>query len=56
MCIVSYVTSGAASLNCSVSGPQSRSGRYGELKIFDPTRTRTPTSLVVQPVASRYTD
>jgi hypothetical protein len=25
-----------------LGGPQSRSGRYGELKIFDPTGTRTP--------------
>jgi hypothetical protein len=25
-------------------------------KILDPTRTRTPTSSLVQPVASRYTD
>jgi hypothetical protein len=24
-------------------GPQSRSGRYGEVKILDPTGTRTPT-------------
>jgi hypothetical protein len=39
-----------------LGGPQSRSGRYGEEKIFDPTGTRTPTPLVVQPVASRYTD
>jgi hypothetical protein len=34
-----------------LGGPQSRSGRYGEVKIFDPTGTRTPTPLVVQPVA-----
>jgi hypothetical protein len=39
-----------------LGGPQSRSGRYGEVKIFDPTGTRTPAPLVVQPVASRYTD
>jgi hypothetical protein len=37
-------------------GPQSRSGRREEEKIFEPTGTGTPTSLVVQPVASRYTD
>jgi hypothetical protein len=36
--------------------PQSRSGRHGEVKILDSTGTRTPTSSVVQPVASRYTD
>jgi hypothetical protein len=39
-----------------LGGPQSRSGRYGEVKNFDPTGTRTPAPLVVQPVASRYTD
>jgi hypothetical protein len=38
-----------------LGGPQSRSGQHGEVKILDPTGTRTPTS-VVQPVASRYTD
>jgi hypothetical protein len=38
-----------------LGGPQSRSGWYGEVKIFYPTGTRTPASLVVQPVASRYT-
>jgi hypothetical protein len=32
-------------------GPQSRSGRFGEEKILDPTGIR-----IVQPVASRYTD
>jgi hypothetical protein len=26
-----------------LGGPQSRSGRYGEVKIFYPTETRTPT-------------
>jgi hypothetical protein len=39
-----------------LGGPQSRSGRYGEVKILDPTGTWTPTPLVVQPVASCYTD
>jgi hypothetical protein len=39
-----------------LDGPQSRSGRYGEVKIFYPTGTRTPTPSIVQPVASRYTD
>jgi hypothetical protein len=34
-----------------LGGPQSRSGRRGEEKILVPTSTRTPTSLVVQPVA-----
>jgi hypothetical protein len=28
----------------------------GEVKIFDHTGTRTPAPLVVQPIASRYTD
>jgi hypothetical protein len=36
-----------------LGGPQSR---YGEVNISDPTGTRTPAPLVVQPVASRYTD
>jgi hypothetical protein len=40
----------------SLGRPQSRSGRYGEVKIFDPTGTRTSAPVVVQPVASRYTD
>jgi hypothetical protein len=39
-----------------LGGPQSRSGRYEELKIFYPTGTRTPPPRVVQPIASRYTD
>jgi hypothetical protein len=39
-----------------LGGLQSRSGRFGEGKIFDPTGTRTPTPSIVQPVASRYTD
>jgi hypothetical protein len=39
-----------------LGGPQSRSGPYGEVKLFDPTGTRTPAPLVIQPVASRYTD
>jgi hypothetical protein len=40
-----------------LGGPQSRSGRNGEMKIFCPTGTRTPASfLIVQPVASRYTE
>jgi hypothetical protein len=37
-------------------GAQSRSGRRGEENILDPTGTQTPTSSIVQPVASRYTD
>jgi hypothetical protein len=39
-----------------LGGPQSRSGRRGEEGILDPTGFRTPTSSVVQPVASRYTE
>jgi hypothetical protein len=27
-----------------LGGPQNRSGRHGEVKILDPTGTRTPTS------------
>jgi hypothetical protein len=38
-----------------LGGPQSRSGRYGEVKIFYPTGTRTPVPQVVQPIAqSQY--
>jgi hypothetical protein len=37
-------------------GPQSQSGRYGEVKLFYLTGTRTPAPLVVQPIASLYTD
>jgi hypothetical protein len=37
-----------------LGGPQSRSGRHGEVNIFDPTGTGTPSPSVVQPVASRY--
>jgi hypothetical protein len=39
-----------------LGGPHNRSERCGDEKILDPTGTRTPTCLVVQPVASRYTD
>jgi hypothetical protein len=39
-----------------LGGPQSLSGRYGEVTIFYPTGTRTPPPPVVQPMASRYTD
>jgi hypothetical protein len=40
-----------------LGGPQSRSGRYGEVKIFFTVPGfELPLSLVVQPVASRYTD
>jgi hypothetical protein len=38
-----------------LGGPQSRSGRFGEEKILDPTGTNSDPS-VVQPVASRNTD
>jgi hypothetical protein len=37
-----------------LGGPHSRSGQYGEVKIFDPTGTRTPAP-PGRP-ASRYTD
>jgi hypothetical protein len=39
-----------------LGGPQSRSGRIGEQKIFDPTRDSNSNPSVVQPVASHYTD
>jgi hypothetical protein len=39
-----------------LGGPQSRPGQHGEVKIVYPTGNRTPVPLVVQPVASRYTD
>jgi hypothetical protein len=39
-----------------LGAPRSRSGRYGEVKILDPTRTRTLTPLVVLPTATSYTD
>jgi hypothetical protein len=38
-----------------LGGPQSRSGR-GEIKILDPTGTRTPAPRSSQPLVSRYTD
>jgi hypothetical protein len=36
--------------------PQSRSGRYGEVKMFTLRVLELPSPLVIQPVASRYTD
>jgi hypothetical protein len=39
-----------------LGGPQSRSGQYGEVKIFTQTGLELPLPLVVQPVVSRYTD
>jgi hypothetical protein len=39
-----------------LGGPQSRFIRYIEVKILAPTRIRTPCPLVLQPVASRYSD
>jgi hypothetical protein len=39
-----------------LGGPQSRSGQYGEVKIFTLPGLELPLPLVVQPVASRYTD
>jgi hypothetical protein len=32
-----------------LGGPQSRSGRCGEDRILDPTRTQIPTPQVIQP-------
>jgi hypothetical protein len=43
-------------LDRKLGGSQSRHGRYGEVKILNPTGTRTPNPLVVQPIASRNTD
>jgi hypothetical protein len=37
-------------------GPQNRSGRYGEVKIFTLPGLELPPHLVIQPVASHYTD
>jgi hypothetical protein len=39
-----------------LGGPQSRSERYGEVKMFTLPGLELPLSLVVQSVASRYTD
>jgi hypothetical protein len=39
-----------------LGGPQSRAGRYGEVKNFTLPGLEPPLPLVVQPVASRYTD
>jgi hypothetical protein len=39
-----------------LGGPQSRSRRYGEVKMFTLPGLELPLPLVVQPVASRYTD
>jgi hypothetical protein len=39
-----------------LGGPQSWYGRYGEVKIFTLSGLELPLPLVVQPVASRYTD
>jgi hypothetical protein len=39
-----------------LGGPQSRSGRYGEVKMTLSGLDLSPPPLVVQPVASRYTD
>jgi hypothetical protein len=39
-----------------LGGPQSRSGRYGEVKIVTLSGLELPLPLVVQPVANRYTD
>jgi hypothetical protein len=39
-----------------LSEPQNRSGRGGEEKIPSPRRESKPGTLIVQPVAQRYTD
>jgi hypothetical protein len=39
-----------------LGGPQSRSARYEEVKMFTLPGFELPLPLVVQPVASRYTD
>jgi hypothetical protein len=40
-----------------LGGPQSRSGRYGEVKFFFTLPGfELPLPLIVQPIASRYTD
>jgi hypothetical protein len=39
-----------------LGGPQSRSGRGGEEKNFQPRRESNPRTPIVQPVAQRYTD
>jgi hypothetical protein len=41
----------AKQLDRSLDGPQCRSRRYGKAKILYPTGSRTPTPLVVHPVA-----
>jgi hypothetical protein len=38
-----------------LGGPHSRSGRFGEEKILDPTGIRTPTPRSSSTVANRYT-
>jgi hypothetical protein len=50
-----FFTSGERAPSIRLGGPQSQSGRYGEVKIIYPTGTQTPTP-VVQPVGSLYTD
>jgi hypothetical protein len=37
-----------------LGGSQSPSGRYGEVKILDPTENRNSGPFVAEPVASRY--
>jgi hypothetical protein len=39
-----------------LGGPQSQSGRHGEVKILASHRDLNSDPLVVQPIASRYTD
>jgi hypothetical protein len=38
-----------------LGGPKSGSRQRGEKKMFESSGTRTPTPLVIQPVARRYT-
>jgi hypothetical protein len=44
------------SMDRRLSEPQSRSGRYGDVKILYPTEDSNSDPSVVLPVASRYTD
>jgi hypothetical protein len=50
-----FTPGGRKPLNRSLGGPQRLSGQYGEVKILDPTGTRTPASQFPR-AASRFTD
>jgi hypothetical protein len=57
-CLARFTTRGTSPqgpLDRRLGGPQSRSGRYGEVKIRDPSGLELR-PLGHQPVASRYTD